>query len=130
MKKWILGSLLILLGACASTFEQEDLSNTKLYMFPQRAFFTSDESFSFAPDERKKAKRYAKQKRLDVLFEVFLNADRTVESIKVVRKTRYADDPTIANIRSQIKRKGFFKSFNTNSAFYYGVTVRTTIEDI
>lgn len=124
MTKWLSTALLILLTACTTTIKESDLPDTPLYLFPVRAFFDDNSNFRFTHKERALVEQAAEDDELDVVFEVFLNPDETVRYISLIHKTKYADEPTISNIKSQITRKGFFRSYGKNSAFYYGVNIK------
>lgn len=118
----------VLLTSCSSK-PPLDLSDTKLYMYPNRYFDkNTDFTFSFSEKEREKALRHAKNRNLDILYEVYVNKDGTVRSVKKRANTKYADQETIIKIRHQLKGDDFFRSFGLNSAFFYGVTIRTEIE--
>lgn len=128
MKKISIILCCLLFISCSSSPEL-DLSDTKLYLFPSRAFVPAGEdNFTFTSKHKAKAKKAARKLKYDILYEVYLNKDGTVKSAKLVKKTKFADSETVAKIRHQISTKGYFNSFGKNSAFFYGVTVRAEIE--
>lgn len=116
-----------MLASCSSPLDV-DLSDTKLYLFPHRLFILAgDNDFAFTSKQKAKAKKAARKLKYDILYEVYLSKDGTIESAKLVKK-KFADSETIAKILHQISAKGYFNSFGKGSAFFYGVTVRAEIE--
>ncbi len=118
----------VLLSACKSTPDL-DLSDTKLYLYPQRIFLgEAATDFKFTEKHKAKAKAEMKKQRLDILFEVYLNKDGTLKSIKTVKRSKKLSDKTVIDMKTQLKRKEFFKSFGLNSAFFYAIKIRTEVE--
>lgn len=127
-RNFILFILSVFLFSCSSTPEL-DLSDTKLYLYPHRIFLGEAASdFKFSEKERAKAKVAMKQQRFDILFEIYLNKNGTLKSIKTVKKNRSLDDKTVFDMRNQLKKDGFFKSAGFGSAFFYGIKITTSVE--
>jgi len=117
-----------LLLSCQTT-PSLDLSETHLYLFPKRLYLKdTNQDFKFNKKHILKAKQASKKLKYDILYEVYLNKDGSVSSVKSIKKTRYADNETVAKIRHQISKRNFFYTSGKYSAFFYGVKIRTEVE--
>lgn len=126
--KYIYLSLLVCLFSCSTTPEQ-DLSDTNLYLFPERLYLDdTKKDFKFSEKEILKAKRAAKKNKIDVLYAIQLDDEGEVIAIRLVKKTRNVDNETVAKFRHQIKRGGLFRAGGSSSAFFYGLKLQTEVE--
>lgn len=129
--RFIILSLSILVASCASTSQPE--SSEEAHLYPKRIYIgEAITDFAFTDEEKSLAKKAAKNKKLDVLFEVFLKPDDSVESIRLINKTKLADNQTVGNLRKKLKSHGFFSSEEIDelkglrSAFYYGIKLKSS----
>jgi hypothetical protein len=145
----------LLIGCASSTPKIDELADTPLFLHPARAYLgseitdkeTSDTffklfkrqgvlfyderavNFQFTREELLKAKRAARKQKIDILFEVFVDKESNVTSLKLIKKSRYADNQVVAVMKHHLLTKGYFNSHGYRSAFYYGISVSSVIED-
>ncbi len=114
--------LSLFLLSCSSTPEV-DLTDTKLYLYPERIFLKENQEFAFSDKQILKAKYAAKEQKLDILYEVYLNQDETLKSIKMIQKARNIDAASVTQIKNQLKQTGFFNAYGQDGAFFYGMNL-------
>ena len=84
--------------------------------------------FEFTSLERAKARVAARNRKYDILYEVYLYKDNTIRSIKLIKNTKYADVEIIARVRKQMREEDFFNALGKNRAFFYGVQLTRRVD--